>query len=155
MQPHLFACRFAWTGAAHGPALDYAGYSRQWRADFDGKPSLRGSAAAAFRGDPALHNPEDLLMAALASCHCLSYLALGAREKLTVVAYEDGAEGRMEMKDGKIRFVDVLLRPKVTVAAGSDVARAMALHERAHGECFIASSVNFPVRHEATIEVAR
>jgi organic hydroperoxide reductase OsmC/OhrA len=150
MEPHLFECRLAWTGAASGPTRDYASYSREYRVDFTGKPSLVGSAAAAFRGDPALHNPEDLLMAALVSCHCLSYLALATRAHLEVVAYEDSATGRMERTDGSIRFVEVLLRPHVTLASGdADVARA--LHAKAHHECFIASSVNFPVLNEPEI----
>jgi organic hydroperoxide reductase OsmC/OhrA len=156
MEPHLFECRLAWTGAAHGPTLDYASYVRVYRVDFAGKPSIVGSAAAAFRGDAALHNPEDLLMAALASCHCLSYLALAARAKIAVIAYEDTATGRMERKDGAIRFVDVLLRPRVTLAANSagDIERAVTLHAKAHAECFIASSVSFPVRNEPTVVLA-
>jgi organic hydroperoxide reductase OsmC/OhrA len=151
MEPHLFECRLAWTGAMRGPTTDYASYAREYRVDFAGKPSLIGSAAAAFRGDAALYNPEDLLMAALSSCHCLSYLALAARAKIAVVAYEDTASGRMEHKEGATRFVDVLLRPRVTLAPAADVERAIALHAKAHAQCFIASSVNFPVRNEPIV----
>ncbi len=50
-----------------------------------------------------------------------------------------------------MRFTEVMLRPHVTVARGTDLAQARAAHEAAHDECFIANSVNFPVRHEATI----
>jgi organic hydroperoxide reductase OsmC/OhrA len=107
-----------------------------------------------FRGDPALHNPEDLLVAALSSCHFLSYAALCARTGVTVVAYEDDASGTMDRVDGVTRFTEVVLRPRVTVAAGSDADKARALHARAHALCFIASSVNFPVRNEPTIVFA-
>ena len=68
-----------------------------------------------------------------------------------VAAYEDRPTGSMAIKDRKMRFVDVLLAPKVTIGKG-DREKAMALHEQAHEACFIASSVNFPVRHEAVVE---
>jgi organic hydroperoxide reductase OsmC/OhrA len=153
-EDHRFECRLVWTGAAKGPTADYDTYSREYRIDFEGKPSLRGTSAPAFRGDPALHNPEDLLVAALSGCHCLSYLALCARAGIHVVAYEDEVFGRMERVDGVVRFTDVLLKPKVSIAPGSDAEKGRALHERAHAICFIANSVNFPVRHEATVTAA-
>jgi organic hydroperoxide reductase OsmC/OhrA len=83
----------------------------------------------------------------------LSYLALCARAGIAVAAYEDQASGTMASKDGKMRFVEVTLAPKVTIAAG-DLARAEALHAQAHAECFIASSVNFPVRNRPTVVAA-
>jgi organic hydroperoxide reductase OsmC/OhrA len=153
-QQHHFACHLVWTGADRGATTDYERYSREVRADVDGKPPLALSAAPAFRGDPALHNPEDLLVAALSSCHFLSYAALCARSGVSVVAYEDDATGTMDRVDGVTRFTEVVLRPRVTLAAGSDAAKARALHERAHAICFIASSVDFPVRNEPTIVFA-
>ena len=98
----------------------------------------------------AKHNPEDLLVASLAACHMLTYLAECARAGIEVVAYEDQASGKMAFKDRKMRFVEVTLAPQVTIAAG-DLAQAEALHAKAHDGCFIASSVNFPVLHTATV----
>ena len=142
---HAFACRLTWTGAT----TSYAAYERTWVVDFDGKPSLVGSAAPIFRGDGARHNPEDLLVAALAACHFLSYAALCARRGVILLAYEDAATGAMSRDDGGVtRFTEVVLRPIATLADASDVSLALALHEPAHAECFIASSVNFPVRLE-------
>lgn len=151
---HRFECRLTWTGADKGPIQDYATYSREHRVEFEGKPAIRVTSAAAFRGDPSLADPEDLLVAALASCHFLSYAALCARKKVHVVAYEDDAVGVMTRGERTFRFTDVLLRPRVTIAPDSDAALARDLHHRAHEECFIAASVNFPVRHEPTIIVA-
>jgi len=151
---HRFECRLVWTGAAKGPTADYDTYSRDYRVDFQGKPSIKGTAAPAYRGDPAIHNPEDLLVAALSGCHCLSYLALCARAGVQVIAYEDEVFGRMERVDGVVKFTEVVLKPKVSIAPGSDAEKARSLHERAHAICFIASSVNFPVRHEATVTAA-
>ncbi|HXF59117.1 MAG TPA: OsmC family protein [Candidatus Saccharimonadales bacterium] len=150
---HRFECRLVWTGAMKGPTASYEDYSREYRVDFQGKPSLRGTAAPMYRGDPALHNPEDLLVAALSGCHCLSYLALCARAGIQVTGYEDEVYGKMERVDGVTKFTEVVLHPKVSVAPGTDAEKAKALHERAHTVCFIASSVNFPVRHEPTISV--
>jgi organic hydroperoxide reductase OsmC/OhrA len=143
---HHFAARLTWTGAAQGPTRDYESYSREYRVEVEGKPPIVGSADPKFRGDASKHNPEDLLVVALSACHMLSYLHLCASAGIEVVAYEDQASGRMAIKDRKMRFVEVMLAPKVTIAAG-DPERATALHEEAHAACFIASSVNFPVLH--------
>jgi organic hydroperoxide reductase OsmC/OhrA len=71
-----------------------------------------------------------------------------------VTDYVDHAEGWMdETPDGAGQFTRVLLRPKVTVATRSDVAKAKELHHEAHAMCFIARSVNFPVENEPEILV--
>ena len=148
---HHYQARLEWTGAAQGPTLTYQGYSREYSVAIPGKPVFAGSADPTFRGDPKLYNPEDLLVVALSSCHMLSYLALAARAKLSVIAYVDEATGTMDMKDGKIRFVEVVLHQRVIVAKDADMDVAKRLHDKAHGECFIANSVNFPVRNEPQI----
>jgi organic hydroperoxide reductase OsmC/OhrA len=155
VRPHLYAAHVRWTGGASGPALDYATYSREYVVEIEGKPPLRGSADAHFRGDRALHNPEDLLVAALSACHLLSYLAECTRAGIAVLAYEDDAGGEMTLIDGKIRFREVMLRPRVAIADPARIDEAIALHERAHAECFIANSVNFPVHHEAAVTSAQ
>jgi organic hydroperoxide reductase OsmC/OhrA len=134
----------------------YTGYGRKYRLQIDGKPDLTGSADPIFRGDANVYNPEDLFVAALSSCHLLSYLALCARTKINVIAYEDDASGTMVMRpDGGGKFESVTLRPVVTIAPGSDEKRALELHETAHDLCFIAASVSIPILHEAQIKVAR
>jgi organic hydroperoxide reductase OsmC/OhrA len=148
---HHFAARLTWSGAAQGATSSYEAYSRAFRAEVEGKPPLDGSADPTFRGDPSRYNPEDLLVVSLAACHMLSYLHLCASAGIEVVAYEDRATGTMAIKDRRMRFTDVLLAPRVTIAKG-DRAKAIALHEEAHAARFIASSVNFPVRHEPTVE---
>ena len=149
---HNYALRLDWTGASQGPTLKYETYSREYRVEIEGKPSLTGSSDPAFRGDATLINPEDMLLAALSSCHMLSYLALCARMRIIVTGYTDEASGVMsETAPHRMGFTEVTLRPRVTVASGTDLAKAKALHEKAHEICFIANSVNFPVRHEAEI----
>ena len=145
---HVFHAKLVWTGAAKGGTTNYDTYSREYRVDIPGKPSLTGSAAPVFKGDAALQNPEDWLVAALSACHALTYLALCARKRIEVVAYEDDAVGKMEEVDKVIRFTDVLLKPVVTLRQGADLELARSLHEKAHHHCFIANSVNFPVRND-------
>jgi organic hydroperoxide reductase OsmC/OhrA len=151
---HRYPAKLVWTGAAQGPTSSYEAYSREYTIELAGKPPLRGTADPAFRGDPRLHNPEEFLVIALSSCHMLSFLALAARRRVLVVGYEDDAIGTMALKDGRVRFTDVLLRPRVTLAPGSDGVVVPAINAKAHELCFIANSVNFPVRHEAATVVA-
>ena len=153
-QQHEFRVRTLWTGAAEGVTADYATYSREYAMEIDGKPTLKGSAAPAFRGDAGMHNPEDLLVAALSACHLLSYLALCARAGIRVVAYQDAATGTMKLADGKMRFTEVTLNPTVRIRRGDDAAKARALHHDAHALCFVANSVNFPVRNAPTVTEA-
>lgn len=141
-----------WTGNLGCGTVDYVSYDRDYRLTVDGKPPLTGSAHHKFRGDAAKHDPEDFLICALTSCHMLAYLALCARHGVTVLTYEDHASGTLTFDGhGGGRFTGVMLRPSVIVASGCDTTLAMELHERAHEECFIASSCNFPVRHEPSI----
>jgi organic hydroperoxide reductase OsmC/OhrA len=151
---HEYAAKLVWSGASKGPTSSYQAYSRDHEARVGDRPALVLSADAHFRGDPALYNPEELLVVALSSCHLLSYLAECARAGVHVMAYEDDAQGVMSVSGGKLRFTSVVLRPRVTIAAAADVAKATELHHDAHASCFIANSVNFPVTNEPEILVA-
>jgi organic hydroperoxide reductase OsmC/OhrA len=148
---HQFKAHVVWTGASQGPAATYDGYSREHLIEIDGKPPLRGSSAPIYMGDAGLHNPEDLLVASLSACHMLWYLHLCTDAGIHVSGYVDDAEGTLEMADGKMVFTEVVLRPKVSLAKG-DEEMALALHKDASEACFIANSVNFPVRHQPTIQ---
>jgi organic hydroperoxide reductase OsmC/OhrA len=151
MKAHDYAVALTWEGNLGRGTADYAAYSRQFRAAAAGKAAVTGSADPTFRGDRKLVNPEDLLVMSLASCHMLAYLALCALRKIRVVAYRDQATGRMMAdKDGG-RFEEVVLHPHVTIADEAQLEVARELHDQAHASCFIASSVNFPVRHAATV----
>jgi organic hydroperoxide reductase OsmC/OhrA len=149
---HHYAVTLDWTGNRGSGTSAYAAYSRDHEIAAPGRPAILGSSDAAFRGDAARWNPEQLLVASLASCHQLWYLHLCADAGISVIAYRDQAEGIMaEDVSGSGRFVRVILRPSVTIAAGGDTALAMALHAEAHAKCFIANSVGFPVDHMAVV----
>lgn len=152
---HAYSIHMRWTGNTGQGTRDYRGYERAHEYSVEGKPIVLGSSDPAFRGDRTRYNPEELLVMSLSSCHMLWYLHLCADNKIVVDAYEDDPVGTMvETEDTGGHFVDVVLRPTVTLAPGSDVTRAESLHERAHHLCFIANSVNFPVRCEPRTQVA-
>ena len=152
---HRYAVSLSWSGNLGSGTSGYRDYSRNYEIGADGKPVIPGSADPVFRGDRSRWNPEELLIASLSACHKLSYLYLAAEAGVIVTAYVDRAEGVIEVgRDGAGRFKRVVLRPTVTVAAGSDVERARTLHKPAHEMCFIANSVNFPVECDPEIIAA-
>ncbi len=146
---HTYEIRVAWTGNLGKGSSAYKDYARNYDIVCNGKPVIKGSADPGYLGDATRHNPEDMLMASLSACHMLWKLHLCTMSKVVVTAYEDHAEGVMELNpDGSGQFVRVTLRPRVTITAESDAAAAERLHERANAMCFIARSVNFPIIHE-------
>jgi organic hydroperoxide reductase OsmC/OhrA len=154
MKSHEYRSHLVWDGNRGDGTASYQAYGRDYRVLVDGKPELSGTANAAFRGDPAKHDPEDLFLAAIASCHMLSYLALAARGGINVVAYEDRATGTLVLDNtGGGRFEEVTLRPVVTIAGG-DEEKALALHDKAHELCFIANSCSVPIHHEPVVKRA-
>lgn len=152
---HRYTVRSTWTGDRGTGTSGYRDYDRAVTLEIPGKPAVLASSDKPFRGDPSRWNPEDLLLAALSECHLLSYLHACVQAGVVVVGYEDEASGLM-VEDGRGggAFREVMLRPRVTVADASMVDAAASAHAQAHEWCFIANSVNFPVRHKATIVVA-
>jgi organic hydroperoxide reductase OsmC/OhrA len=152
---HSYPIRMRWTGNTGQGTRDYRGYERAHEYSVEGKPAIPGSSDPAFRGDATRYNPEELLVMSLSSCHMLWYLHLCAESKIEVIDYVDDAVGKMvETADTGGRFVDVLLKPAVTLAPGSDARLARHLHDRAHHLCYVANSVNFPVRCESRTTIA-
>lgn len=153
---HAYEIDLIWTGNTGDGTLDYKGYSRAHEIAVAGKPKIVGSSDPNFNGDAARYNPEEMLVASLSSCHMLWYLHLCSRAKIVVTGYADKATGVMiETDDGGGRFIEVTLNPRVVISRESDAELANQLHARAHELCFIANSVNFPVRAEATISIER
>ena len=148
---HVFTGRLDWTGSAGHDAQGALQLPRRYLIEFDDIAPLEGSSPPAFRGEADKHNPETLLVSSLMACHHLTYLALCEKARITLVAYRDTATGTLALRDGKMRFVDVLLQPVVRVADAAQVETALRLHARAHENCFIANSMNFTVRVEPQV----
>ncbi len=144
---HRYTATVEWTGNTGDGTRTYKSYERQHVISVTGKPPIPGSSDPAFRGDAARWNPEDLLVASLSTCHMLWFLHLAATAKVVVTAYVDNASGTMiEDASGGGRFTEVVLEPEVTIEGIFDTTKIDALHHEAHEKCFIANSVNFPVR---------
>ncbi|GAA4349688.1 OsmC family protein [Microbacterium rhizosphaerae] len=152
---HRYTVTSVWTGDRGTGTSGYRDYDRSVTLSIHGKPDLPASSDKPFRGDPARWNPEDMLLAALSECHLLSYLHACVQAGVIVRGYTDKAIGIMfEDGQGGGRFTEVILRPHVIIAEESMKDAAMRAHHQAHEWCFIASSVNFPVRVEPTVRVA-
>jgi organic hydroperoxide reductase OsmC/OhrA len=149
---HHYSVTVTWTGNRGTGTSSYRGYDRSHDISAEGRPTIPASSDPAFRGDPSRWNPEQLLVAALSDCHMLWYLHLCAAAGIVVLDYVDDATGTMEEeKSGGGQFTEVILRPRVTVADPDTVTKALTLHHDANAMCFIARSVNFPVRHEPLV----
>ncbi len=133
---HRYPLLLAWTGNT----LDGA-YTRDATVTSPGKPPLAVSSAPEYTGNPARWNPEDLLGAALATCHMLTFLALCAKAKVEVLGYEDPAEAVLDTIDKVTRVTQVHLRPLIRVTRGTSMAKVLELFEKAHKYCFVANSV--------------
>ena len=152
---HAYLTTVRWTGNQGSGTSAYRAYSRNHEILVNGKPDIHASSDPTFHGDASRYNPEELLVASLSSCHMLWYLHLCAVNKVVVLDYEDQAGGIMEESEGGGgRFLEVTLRPRITVTGDSDLETARRLHHDAHAKCFIANSVNFPVCVKAEFRCA-
>ena len=143
MSEHLASIR--WT--RNGQPFDYEHYPRDHDVRFERGQRITGSAAPAYFGSADGVDPEEMLVAALSSCHMLTLLAIAAKKGLTIDAYEDDAVGTLgKNAEGRAAVTHVTLRPKITFAGDApDSAALEKLHESAHRNCFIASSVKTEV----------
>ncbi len=146
MKEHNYKSTVEWTGNKGSGTFDYRSYSRSHIIMIEGKPDLQGSSDSSFRGEKNKHNPEDLFLASLSSCHMLWYLHLCSEAGVIVMKYIDQAIGVMQVSDdGSGRFKIVTLFPKINISEESDMELAISLHIQAHSKCFIANSCNFKI----------
>ena len=143
---HHYKLTTKWQGNKGTGTSHYTAYDRSHTVLVENKAEIHCSADPAFRGDLTKHNPEDLLVASLSSCHMLWYLHLCADEGIVVTDYIDNATGILLLSaGGEGRFTEVTLNPMVTLSNEAMIEQALALHHKAHECCFIANSVNFPI----------
>jgi organic hydroperoxide reductase OsmC/OhrA len=149
---HTYRSQLTWEGTT---AVGYEHYERAHRVVMPpAEGDLKLSSDQAFRGDEKLPNPEVLLVAAASSCQLLSFLAVAARSRVDVLAYEDEAEGVMPEDDEPMRITRIVLRPRIVVAGGTPLDRVERLVQKAHDSCYIANSLKTQVDVEPEIQVA-
>lgn len=135
--------------ARNGVDFGYKTYPRDhvWR--FANGVEVPGSAAPAYLGNPARVDPEAAFVAALSSCHMLTFLALASMKGFVVDSYEDAAVGHLEKNaNGKMAVTRVDLHPAIIFSGAKVPAPADLdwLHDKAHKECFIANSVTTEIK---------
>lgn len=145
----LYRVTVAWRRTSKD--FSYPSYNRNhvWRVGEHSE--IEASAAPEYRGDGERIDPEEALVAALSSCHMLTFLAIAARKGMGVDAYEDEAEGQLTKgTNGKLWISRVILRPRVHFTEGTAVSREQLdeMHHQSHDDCFIANSV----KTEVTVE---
>ncbi|MDQ6700388.1 MAG: OsmC family protein [Acidobacteriota bacterium] len=148
---HEYQATVSWTGST---GVGYDAYNRRHTVTAPpAQASLTLSSDPAFRGDPTLLTPEQLLVLAAASCQLLSFLAVAARARLDVVSYQDSAHAEMPEDVKPVHIARIVLRPVIQVHAGATLERLRHLSEVAHRECYIANSLKTEVIVEPTFHI--
>ena len=122
----------------------YQKYPRDHSWSFDGGHSMTGTAAPAYLGNPANVDPEEAFVAAVSSCHMLTFLVIAAKKRFVVDRYEDEALGVMTPnQNGKLFVSKVTLDPVIEFSGEKRPTpeQIADMHHLAHEECFIANSV--------------
>jgi organic hydroperoxide reductase OsmC/OhrA len=148
---HLYRCRLRWIGST---GEGYDAYPREHTVSAPpADAELRLSSDPAFRGDPRLLNPEQLLLVAASSCQLLEFLAIVARARIDVVAYDDDAEAEMREDEEPTRITRILLRPRIKARGGVSEERLRRYVDLAHEHCYIANSLSSEIVIEPEIEL--
>lgn len=132
----------------NGGPFERGNYAREHQVRFAGGQTVNNSAAGDYGGSAAASNPEELLLAALSSCHMLTFLAVAANRGYTIDSYADRAVATLDKNaEGKMAVTHAVLAPKVEFGGDKKPTPEdyAALHQRAHAACFIANSVKTTV----------
>jgi organic hydroperoxide reductase OsmC/OhrA len=149
---HTYNASLAWEGST---ATGYDAYDRTHRISTPpAKTELTLSGDPAFKGEPDLPNPEQLLLAAASSCQLLSFLARAARSRIEVTSYTDEAAAIMPEDDPPTRITQITLRPRITVGPDANLDRVYRLVDKAHEDCYVANTLNAEIRIEASVTAA-
>jgi organic hydroperoxide reductase OsmC/OhrA len=152
MDIHRYRSILSWRGSTR---VGYERYDRTHRVTVPpAHEPLTLASSPAFRGDPRLASPEQLLLAAASSCQLLSFLARAAPARIDVLRYDDDAEALMPEDTNPMRITRITLRPRAVVAAGMDVDRVIHLMHRAHDGCFVANTLTAEMVIEPAVEFA-
>lgn len=113
---------------------------------------LKVTADKPFRGEPGIHNPEQLLVMAASSCHMMSFLYCASQAGFDIRHYVDEAHALMPMRATNTAITAITLHPTVTIAnyTSSQQNQLDALMDQAHDECFIANTLSCPITHQPT-----
>lgn len=152
---HHYKLTAVWTGNTGAGTKNYRSYERSITVSSKNKVDILCTSDTAFNSDKTKHNPEELLLAAISTCHMLWYLHLCSDAGVVVISYTDNAAATMiETQDGGGHFTEAILNPVIVVSDVSMIEKAYQLHHNANKLCYIANSCNFSIRHEPVINAA-
>ncbi len=129
-------------------SFTYESYDRDHYINFGGNQKLLNSASPEYLGSKSASNPEELLAAALASCHMLTFLAIASKSGYAVASFTCKAEAILAKKEnGKIAVTEINLYPAIGFIGEKipDKALLEKMHAKSHANCFIAQSIQSKV----------
>jgi len=152
LKQHRYTLKTTWTGNTGTGTSNYRAYERSLTISVEGKADILATSDTAFNSDKTKHNPEELLLASISSCHMLWYLHLCSEAGIVVENYTDNATGLMiETANSGGHFTEVILFPTITISNSLMKEEALELHQKANKLCYIANSCNFPILHKPII----
>ena len=151
MGVNRYETRVRWTGST---GLGWEHYDRTHVATAPPAEQEVRVTTGESKGDPAILNPEQLLLMAASSCQMLWFLHLAAKARIDVVEYEDSATALMPTDEQPVRITEIALRPRIVVSGEASEGRVLKLANTAHEHCFVANSLNSQMTLQPTVEVA-
>ena len=150
MGPHTYQSHLRWSGST-GAGWEH--YRREHTAAAPPAEQEVRLTTAEEKGDPAVLNPEQLVVMAASSCQMLWFLHLAAKARIDIVAYEDDALGLMPTDEEPVRITEITLRPRIVVESDATEERIRKLIDTAHEHCFIANSLRSEMSIDPVVEV--
>jgi organic hydroperoxide reductase OsmC/OhrA len=144
-----YETRLSWTGST---GLGWDHYDRTHTVSAPPAEQEVRVTTGESKGDPAVLNPEQLLLMAASSCQMLWFLHLASKARVDVVSYEDEAVALMPEDDHPVRITEIALRPRITVTGDASDERVAKLVEQAHEYCFIANSLTSEMTIEPSVQ---
>jgi organic hydroperoxide reductase OsmC/OhrA len=151
MDAHRYETRLQWSGST---GLGWDHYDREHGAVAPPAEQEVRLTTGESQGDPAVLNPEQLVVMAASSCQMLFFLHLASKARIEVVEYVDEASGVMPIDDEPVRLTEITLRPRIVIAGDASEERVQKLVHTAHEHCYIANSLKSEVTLEPQVEYA-
>jgi organic hydroperoxide reductase OsmC/OhrA len=151
MDAHRYETRLQWSGST---GLGWDHYHREHGAVAPPAEQEVRLTTGESQGDPAVLNPEQLVVMAASSCQMLFFLHLASKARIDVVEYVDEASGVMPLDDEPVRLTEITLRPRIVIAGDASEERVQKLVHTAHEHCYIANSLKSEVTLEPHVEYA-
>jgi len=137
--PHRYEVHLVGAPAGHGTV------------SHPGLPSLQAAPPPEFDGPGDAWSPEHLFLAAIQTCFLFTLRAVARASGLEFIALDMEVVGVVDRQARVTRFTEIVLRPRLSVAAGTDRERARQVLEKTEKACLVSASVSTPIRLEPEV----